>query len=252
MNQAVTINSLGNPLRGTLSIPHRKANPQPLVVMATGDGVTGSQSSTWADFRAALDESGLASVIFDFQGLGESAGPTEKLTLSVGLHNMRDCIEWVRQQEWVDRIAILGSSFGGNVALLYAAHDPHIAALALKSPVSFYPETHELSFGEKGMAEWKESGYNQEYGYEYGFYLDAFDHNTYAEAKKINCPVFIVHGDADRDVPIRQSLRLMECLGNAELVSLPGVKHDYAQGDARKVMTAEIVQWLSNTLRSAD
>lgn len=241
----VSFTSLGSSLWGRLS--HESAlDPQPVVVMATGDGLKGSKGATWAMLSDKLHHAGVSSFLFDFQGLGNSQGPARKLSLSTGVANMRDAIAYIRSQEWVDnrKIAILGSSFGGNVALLYASEDPSIAALALKSPVSFYPETHEGFLGAQKMAEWKATGFDAEYGYEYGFYLDSMDHNTYAAAKKIHCPVLIVHGDADSNVPIRQSMRLTDCLEDVQLISLPGVEHDYAQGNSLEVMGNHLVEWL--------
>lgn len=250
VDRAVRFQSGDSTLWGRFSVPDSTGHPQPLVVMVTGDGLRGSRKATYTDLRNSLDAAGLASFIFDFQGLGESGGPARKLSLSVGVANLKDAIARARAETWVDpsKVAILGSSFGGNCALLYTAEDPYIATLALKSPVSFYPETHEVCFGADRMAAWKETGYDDRYGFEYEFYLDSFSHNTYAAAHEVRCPVFIVHGDADRNVPLRQSLRLLDCLPNARLEVLPGVEHNYEQGNALDVMTRHMVQWLSEIL----
>jgi uncharacterized protein len=224
--------------------------PQPLVVMATGDGLSGSKSSTWTDLSRALEEAGISSFIFDFQGLGNSDGKTAKLTLSIGLANLTDAMRFVNSAEWVDagRVAILASSFGGNLAILYAATHGGVSCLGLKSPVSFYPETLELMFGDDGMTEWKRTGFNAEYGFNYSMYLDSFNHNTYAAAANVTAPALITHGDSDHIVPIRQSMRLLECNSQFEISRLPGVDHDYAQGNAKEVMVTKLTTWLGEKL----
>jgi dipeptidyl aminopeptidase/acylaminoacyl peptidase len=252
MNKILEFKSNGVLLRGRFQFPEKVGDGKlPIVIMATGDGLNGSKSSTWSLFAEKLAEAGLISFVFDFAGLGFSEGEAAKLTLTVGLENLHAAVDAVKAQKWVDpnKIGLLGSSFGGNVALLFAGKFGQVKALGLKSPVSFYAETHELMFGPQGMNEWKQKGFDAEYGFNYDFYLDSFNHNTYAVVKNIKVPCLIVHGEADTTVPVVQSKRLAECMSTkCRLELLPGVNHDYQEGDSKKIMTKMIVDWFKQKL----
>ena len=52
--------------------------------------------------------------------------------------------------------------------------------------------------------------------------------NMFEKGKNIECPVLVVHGDADNVVPIEQSKKLIQKLGGLkQLEILPGVTHDF-------------------------
>lgn len=239
-------------LRGRFHFPNGvPTRKMPVVIMATGDGMDGSKSSTWSLLAERLASAGLPSFVFDFQGLGYSDGPAAELNLTIGLENLKSAVAAVRKVRWVDvrRIGLLGSSFGGNVALLFAGQYGSIKALGFKSTASFYPEVHETFMGVEGVKEWKRLGFNKEYGFNYSFYLDGFNHNTYAVAKNIKVPVLLIHGDADKEVPLIQDLRLAECLGGeTRLEILPGVGHGYKEGDSKERMATMLAMWFKEKL----
>jgi len=246
MQEEVEFRSNGTTLRGRFVIPENTIGKAPLIVMATGDGLSGSKSSTWGLFMDGFALAGIPSFVFDFAGLGYSEGHTADLTLSIGVSNMKSAVEFIKDQPWVDsrRVGMLGSSFGGSVVLLHAGQYDDARALALKSPVSYLPEVHETDLGLEGIAAWKKDDYTEHYGFKYSMYLDGFNHNIYATAKNIKVPCLIVHGDADTVVPLDQSRRLVESLGGESILhALPGVNHDYKQGDAQAVMTRLVVDW---------
>lgn len=70
---------------------------------------------------------------FDFSGCGMSQGAY----ISLGWFEREDlatCIEFLRSQGCVSRIALWGRSMGAFTALLYADRDPSIAGMVLDSP----------------------------------------------------------------------------------------------------------------------
>lgn len=74
-------------------------------------------------------------------------------------------------------------------------------ALALKAPVSDYPEvlqTHERSKAREKI------------------FAETIKIDLYEATKNIKCPTLIVHGDADDVVPLEQSQRLLQSLGSQE------------------------------------
>ncbi len=87
--------SNGGYLTGSWAIPEGASHNFPLVVLATGDGPSGSNSQTWQQFVPLLRDNGIGTFLFDFAGLGESPGEYKDLTLTIGSQNFRDAIEYV-------------------------------------------------------------------------------------------------------------------------------------------------------------
>jgi dipeptidyl aminopeptidase/acylaminoacyl peptidase len=222
-----------------------------VVLMATGDGRKGSQSSSWAPLTTAVLQSGAAVFIFDFQGLGLSDGTHSELTISAGVTNLRDAVFTLRRLEWAAgaKIGGLGSSFGACAMLILQGLESPFHVLGLKSPASFLPEAYENEHGEEGMQSWAKTGTSDVTGYSYATYLDSFKHNIYAYSRTISCPTMIVHGSADTIVPISQSFRLARALPNCiALHVLNGVNHDYKQPGALETLAAHQKAFFSKYL----
>ncbi len=224
-------------LRGAFHLPvgFSSKSKWPVVIMTTGDGRKGSGSSTWNPLIKGIVDCGLPVFIFDFHGLGKSDGKLCDLSITLAIRNLRDAVQFVKTQAWVDcdRLGILGSSFGGTAALIVNALDMSFKAIGLKSPASFLPEAYENEHGEDGMEIWRKRGISPITGFRYQAYLEAFRYNIYELCKRMNTRVLIVHGDNDTIVPLRQSKRLAFLLGDTvELKILLGVNHDYKQNDA--------------------
>jgi dienelactone hydrolase len=105
--------------------------------------------SEWKEFAALVQRNGMAALAIDFRGHGEStrkltaAGPVElKLQDFTGrdLQNMlldvEAAVDWLQEQSEIDKkhIALIGASFGANIALRYAALNEDLAGVALLSP----------------------------------------------------------------------------------------------------------------------
>ena len=105
--------------------------------------------SDWNDFALLLQRNGIAALAIDFRGHGESS---RKLTAAGAvelklqdfterdLQNMQldveAAVDWLQAQSEIDKkhIALIGSSFGGNIALRYAALNEDLAGVAALSP----------------------------------------------------------------------------------------------------------------------
>lgn len=85
---SITSQLTGTLLRGRYVRPSRSSKT-PIVVMLTGDGPKGSLSMSWQNMPPLLAPLGIGSALFDFEGLGNSEGKREDLTLSVGIANFR-------------------------------------------------------------------------------------------------------------------------------------------------------------------
>jgi len=203
-----------------------------------------------------LIERGIATFRFDFFGQGESEGPFEDVTTSRALGQAQAALDLVKERGF-RRIGLMGSSFGGLVALLIAARQTDLACLALKCPVVDFAEELRQEFGELEMARWKATGTipnimggSERIALRYAFYEDSLRHIAYEPALTITAPTLIVQGDQDEHVPLHQSRRLYDALRvNKHLEMLPGADHQFSKGDDFKRMTSLIADWLTEHLR---
>ena len=124
------------------------------------------------------------------------------------------------------RLGLLGSSFGGAVAIAVAGKYPaDISVLALKAPVSDMKGLLERKFGgEAGIRKWRDFGVmdyasssGDRHPLAYGCYEDSLKHDFYKYASRIEAPTLIVHGAADISVPVQQSRRLLESLASEKI-----------------------------------
>ncbi|MGH2750015.1 MAG: alpha/beta hydrolase [Actinomycetota bacterium] len=240
----------GGHLVGSWGIPTNARSGFPLVVLATGDGPNGSEGQTWTQLVPILLHRGIGTFLFDFAGLGHSPGVYDDLTLTSGCRDFRAAMEFVTLSgnHNMDRVGVIGSSFGGNVALLEAANFPQVKAIGLKSASTFLPEGYQIEYGAKLMEDWGREGYSEKVGHKYTIVLDSLFHNTYEAASRIDAKVRIVHGTADTSVPIRHARDLLRVLKHGSIFEIEGADHWYAEGDEWQRMASNLVDFMSDEL----
>ena len=217
-------------------------------------------SSTNKALTAALVPQGIATFRFDFLGHGESREPFPRITVTMSVAQTLAALETVAQRGY-RRIGLVGSSFGGLIAILAAAKwmeegRTGLTCLALKCPVADFSEMLREEFGEAGMAEWSATGTipNVVGGVgrirlPYSFYDDCLQHIGFDHAKAVTIPTLIVHGDADEVVPVEQSRRLAAGLGGPHsLVVIPGADHHFSNPLHFREMSTRIAEWLTDHL----
>lgn len=213
--------------------------------------LSGKNSTTNKTLTRSLTEQGLATFRFDFFGQGESEGPFENLTLAVALGQALAALDWLAARGYT-RIGLVGSSFGGLIAILTASKRPELACLGLKCPVVDFAEVLRLEFGEAGMAHWKThheipdvTGGSKPVRLRYALYENCLEYDGHKAAATIKMPTLIVQGEKDDLVPLHQSRRLMEALqGKRQLEILPGADHMFSKGEDFKKMTTLLSDWM--------
>lgn len=216
---------------------------------------SGKNSSTNKALTRLLTARGIATLRFDFFGQGESDGPFEAITVTIALGQADAAIQWAEAEGYRD-IALVGSSFGGLIALLAAARHPTLRCLAVKCPVPDFPELLRLEFGDAGMAEWHRTdtipdltGQPGRLALRYAFYEDSLRYSGYDAAGSITAPTLIVQGDRDELVPLHQSHHLHKALaGPARLELLDGADHGFTAAAHFHRMTGLICDWLGTYL----
>ncbi len=259
--------ALGNPVSGVLSIPQR-ANS--VVIMSHGLS-SSKDNRLYRELEAELNGKDIGTLRYDYYGHGPaygfpgpSYGMLGDVTLSKTMESLKAMIYLVRQRGEY-RVGLLGSSYGGLLSIEAASRDKEIAALALKSPVTepkiFWKQRILEKFGERGFAQWKKEGsihYKnrvEDFDLSWDFWYDLQKYDTLADAKKIRCPVLIVHGDSDSYVPIEQSYLLSRALGKTlreKVKIVRGADHGYNEPEQYSEMKNLIRDFLFAVLANTE
>ncbi len=160
----------------------------PIVLLCHGNG---GNLSHRQDQIAAIYRRNFNVVIFDYRGYGRSTGfSTEK-----GLYKDAQAVyDWlvVEKKYPPDRIAVIGTSLGGAVAVELALHNP-MRALVLESTF-----TSKLEMAKAIMP---------------FFPIGLFSYEQFNSLEKIDrvrIPVLIAHGTSDQIIPLRFGKALFE------------------------------------------
>jgi len=195
----------------------------------------------------ALASRGVLALRFDFSYVGESSGKFEDITYSGEVDDLRAAYALVQSRE-PGRTAILGSSMGGTVALLFAAEEPEIAGLVtVAAPV--HPEQFpRRTLTPKQIDQWRNQGFTLYHGQRLNVSLlhDLEKIDVCQAAKRIGCPVLILHGDADEVVPVQEAHELHACLNNSKrMLILKGSDHRFSDPAIMQRAIAEALDWLT-------
>lgn len=194
----------------------------PALVWLSGyrSDMSGSKAVAVDDYAA---RHGLACIRFDYSGHGQSGGDFAKGTISRWLAEATAVIDHVAPEE----ILVVGSSMGGWIALRLAQElrkrraPPALHGLVLIAPApDFTAELIEPSLGEEQRRSLAERGYFEEpseYSPEPNIFTRALIEDGRANRVltgiiETGCPVHILQGMRDPDVPYTHALRLLDHL----------------------------------------
>ena len=266
-DEDVRIQANGFSLAGTVSRPEGGEGPFPAVVLVAGSGATDRDETVagipiFGQFAHALADAGFLVLRYDKRGVGQSGGRIESATLTDYAEDVRAALRTIGDRKDVDRrrIAVLGHSEGGALAMMTAAKEKRVAAVALVAAVgttgadlNLYQVTHALERSNRPAAERQATIELQRQiqqavitgkGWETITipaavrkqadtpYFQSF--LSYDPAKVMNDvqqPILIVHGMLDTQVPPDNAEKLETLAkqrkkgGPVEIVKVPGVNH---------------------------
>jgi pimeloyl-ACP methyl ester carboxylesterase len=178
---------------------------------------------------AFAERNGLAMLRFDYSGTGSSGGRFEDGTLALWIDESLAAIDRLTRGPLI----VIGSSMGGWIALhLALLRGDRVQALV---GIAAAPDFTEWGFTTEQMAELQANGRLEEpnpYGpepqtftrqfWESGQQLKLLDQEI-----AIGCPVRLIHGERDEDVPLDVSSRTLRRLRSADvqLLTIKGGGH---------------------------
>ena len=138
-DESVKFPGNGFTIVGTLSKPAvAPARPRPAIVLAGGSELGDRDEVIFGvpilgQIAGALADAGFIVVRYDKRGIGQSGGRAESATLADYADDLRAAVKFLGSRKDVDRnrVAVVGHSEGGSVALIAASRDKRIAAVAL-------------------------------------------------------------------------------------------------------------------------
>ena len=130
--QPVTIPSAGLELSGAVHVPGGMRAPERRAgfLVLHGFGSNKTSSNTMQPTRV-LGELGYVVLRFDMRGCGDSGGERGRVICLEQVEDTRNAVSFLAAHPAVDpqRIAVIGSSFGGAVAVYAAGVDERLAAV---------------------------------------------------------------------------------------------------------------------------
>lgn len=178
---------------------------------------------------AFAEARGLAMLRFDYSGTGSSDGAFEDGTLGGWLDEALHLADSLTQGP----VVLVGSSMGGWIALLMAKHRPdRISALV---GIAAAPDFTDWGYSDSEKRTLREADRLEQpnpYGPEpqvttFGFWQSGEALRLLNEPIAVECPVRLIHGDADTDVPVTVAVKTMQQLRSADvqLLVLKGGGH---------------------------
>lgn len=257
----------GFSLAGTLSKPATATGPLPAVVLISGSGPTDRDETVqgipiFGELSNELADAGFAVLRYDKRGVGLSGGRPESAALVDFAEDARAAIKTLSERKDINRkrIAVVGHSEGGAVAMLAAAKNDRVAALALIASVgvtgrelNLYQVTHSLERSQRSDAEKQTTIALQKSIQDAVLTGKGWDKINIAEPirrqadtpwfqsflafdparvmKDLDQPLLIIQGELDMQVPVSNADHLMTLAQArkkappAEVVKVPGVNH---------------------------
>lgn len=251
MEATQTTLSLEYPLGQTSALFTEPGEGSSTVVILCHGFLSNKSSRTNLRLTELLVPKEISTLSFDWFGMGDSSGTFADLTIGNCQIQLESVIEDMKKKGY-QRIGLIGSSFGGLLAILSGARHPELFAIGLKCPVPDFPEMLELEFGQAGLKKWKQTntipnvtGGPEPTALNFEFYQECSQFKAYAQAKAITVPCLIVHGKQDELVPLHQIPQLHESLaGEKKLLLLPDADHHFGRPEDFRTMSIALKDWM--------
>ncbi len=232
--------------------------PTSLGVILCHGFLSDKQSRTNRRLTELLVPQGIATFRFDWYGMGDTREHFAQMSLKQCEDQLESAFQ-VLHKRGINQLGLVGSSFGGLLAILSAAKYPDLLALGLKCPVVDFPESLRLEFGPEAMEHWKNTNHipniidgGEPVSLQYDFYEECLTYDAYGTLSHIKAPTLIVHGEEDELIPRHQIDRLLTTLKSKKKLQLvEGAGHQFGQPEEFRLMTNTLSQWMVQHLKNS-
>jgi dipeptidyl aminopeptidase/acylaminoacyl peptidase len=202
-----------------LSFRPREGAPFPAVLLIPGFNRT---ARDLVGLGVRLGAQGFAALAVSQPGFGHSEGPADYVGPRT-LRALAEGLDRLKREADVDptRLGVYGFSRGGMAAALLAVRRPDLEAAVLGAGIYDFQRAHD---------EVKLPGIRRNMETETGMTREAVEaRSAIRRLEDLRCPVLILHGEADDNVPVSQALLLrdrLQALGkDFEIRLYPGRPH---------------------------
>jgi len=187
---------------------------------------------------------------FDFTGLGDSEGEFRDSTVSTDVQDLLEVVHWLENRG--NKVAgLLGHSLGGTVAILGAGQLTEVKPVVVLG-TSHDPGRVTRLLDEEGWQALQDKGCvsvsvgGQELPFSQRFVQDLKVHSLKETVSSWDKALLIVHGTADRIVPLSSAEELFEAANYPKaLVSIPDADHLFVNDRSQASNIATIIdQWV--------
>ena len=220
-------------LAAVLQTPKNKKN-YPLVMVMHGFNAN-KEMYLLTELARQLNERGIATILFDFNGHGQSEGSFLDMTIPNEMEDARRVYAYAEKLPHVDSISMVGHSMGAVIAGMLAGElgADKIKTIVLMSPA---PELKEdtakgdlfgVKYNPKDVPEYITLSNGLKVG---RAFLETTQHlPIYEISKKYTGPVLVLHSQDDQLVPYRYGVEYSKVFPHAQLKTVHGFDHNFTQ-----------------------
>jgi len=241
----------GNRLVGIVHAPHAPRREAGVILC---HGMESTKDGTKHKLLAArLSAAGFTVLRFDFSYVGESDGDFADLTFRGEVEDLGGAWDFFSPRV-AGAVGLIGSSMGGTVALLFAAREPRVRALATIAAVG-RPGRILAELRPAELDRWRREGVLSLGGIRLRstFLEDVETLDVLTACREVRCPTFVAHGDADAVVPSTDGEEIAAALGGEHRLKIyPRADHRFSTAAQLEELIDDCASWIeSRSLRNA-
>jgi pimeloyl-ACP methyl ester carboxylesterase len=235
-------------IRGSIRLPSdfdkNNSKKYPVIIMSHGILGDRNQGELFSGLADKLEDKGVVTVRFDFDGYGNSDGKLVDNSIKTEVNDLKSVIQYVKTLDYIDtkQLNLVGFSMGGAATSIVAGElKDEIANVVLWAPAAVLVD--DCAAGRLMDATVDVNNLPDEipvmggqFTFGKAFFKDAIGLDIYGEAKQYTGPVLILQGNADKIVPMSYSEKYNQNYANSKLVVIDKGEHVFSGDPLKQVI----------------